>query len=66
MFSVFVVEPFFSIALNNNLAASFPISNAGCVTVVNEGLRICALGKFEKLINLSRDGILIRRSLQTE
>ena len=59
------LKPFLVKALIRIVAASLPISNAGCVMVVNEGFKSDAVSRFEKLIIFTFFGILSFSSLQT-
>lgn len=55
----------FSRDLNNNVAADFPISKAGCVIVESDGLRSDAICRLEKAITFKSAGMLIPKSWQT-
>ncbi len=55
----------FSNDLKRSDAAVLPISKAGCVIVVSEGLRMEAVSRLEKQTTFKSFGIFIFSSLQT-
>jgi hypothetical protein len=59
IFSFGIILFLFARCLKSILAASFPISNAGCVIVVREGFNKSTVLKLENEITFKSEGIFI-------